>query len=87
MSSENGEVYIMSAVGDEEWVSPTPVQTAIREAVIDATALTDDEIDNIESYVEMEALRAVLAGEDDELTVTVEDHEVTVTSDDDITVE
>lgn len=86
MSSEDGEVYIMSEAGDEEWVSPTPARTAIPDAVADATDLEDDDIDDIEEYVDLPALREVLDGGEDELTFTIEGHKVTVTDDGDIDV-
>jgi hypothetical protein len=87
MSSENGEVYIMSPSGDEEWVTPTPARTAIAEAVTDATDLESEDVGDVEEHVDLPALRAVLDGDDDELTFTVEGHEVTVTGDGDIQVE
>jgi len=87
MSSENGEVYIMSPSGDEEWVTPTPARTAITDAVTEATDLEGEDVDDIEEYVDIPDLRAVLEGDDDELTFRVEDHEVTVTGDGDIQVE
>lgn len=87
MSSEDGEVYIMTGVGDEEWVSPTPAQTAITDAVTGATDLTEADISDIETYVDLDELRAVLAGDDDTVTFTVEDHEITVTNTGDISVD
>lgn len=87
MSSDDGEVYIMTGAGDEEWVSPTPAQTAITDAVTDATDLIEEDIDDIDAYVDLGDLRAVLDGVDDELTFTVEGHQVTVTETGDISVE
>ncbi|WP_302081746.1 HalOD1 output domain-containing protein [Salinibaculum rarum] len=87
MSSEDGEVYVMRAETDEEWVSPKPVRTAITDALTEATALEESDIDTIESYVDLTALRGVLEGEDDDLTFDVEGHDVTVTADGDISVE
>jgi hypothetical protein len=87
MSSEDGEVYIMTGVGDEEWVSPTPAQAAITDAVTGATDLTEADISDIETYVDLDELRAVLAGDDDTVTFTVEDHEITVTNTGDISVD
>ncbi len=86
MSSEDGDVYIMSPSGDEEWVNPTPARTAIVEVVTDATDLDDGDIDDLDAYVELEDLRAVLDGGDGELTFDVEGHGVTVSSDGDIDV-
>ncbi|MEF8785409.1 MAG: HalOD1 output domain-containing protein [Haloarculaceae archaeon] len=87
MSSEDGEVYIMTGVGDEEWVSPTPAQIAITDAVTGATDLTEADIGDIETYVDLDELRAVLAGDDDTVTFTVEDHEIMVTNTGDISVD
>lgn len=87
MSSEDGQVYILSNTDDEEWVQPTPARTAIVDAVTAATDLDRAEIDDIEEYVEPSALRSVLDGNRDALTVTVEGHDVTVTGDGDIEVE
>lgn len=87
MSSEDGEVYIMTGAGDEEWVSPAPAQTAITEAITDVTDLTEQDVDDIDTYVDLRDLRAVLDGEDGELTFTVEDHHVTITETGDISVE
>jgi len=87
MSSEDGEVYVMRAKTDEEWVSPKPVRTAITDTLTDATELSETDIGDIESYVDLTDLRAVLDGEDDDLTFDVEGHDVTVTGDGDISVE
>lgn len=87
MSFEDGEVYIMTGVGDEEWVSPTPAQTAITDAITNATDLAKKDIDDIDTYVDLQDLRAVLDGVDGELTFTVEDHDVTITEAGEISVE
>jgi hypothetical protein len=86
MSSEDGDVYIMSPSGDEEWVSPTPAQTAITDALTDATDVSADDIADLETYVDRGDLRAVLDGDSDELTFEVEGHDVTVTAAGDIDV-
>ena len=86
MNSEDAAVYIMSSSEDEEWVSPTPARTAITDAVTDATELSEDEIGDLETYVERATLRAVLDGEDEDVTFDVEGHNVTVTTDGDIDV-
>ena len=86
MSSENGAVYMMSPSEDEGWVSPTPAQTAITDAVTAATALGDDDIDDLETYVDRQKLRAVLDGDADDLTFEIEGHDVTVTGDGNIEV-
>jgi hypothetical protein len=85
MSSDEGEVYIMREDGDEEWVSPTPARTAIADAVIAATELEEDDLEDIASDVDLTDLAAALeAGESH--TLTVEGHEVTVDPDGDISV-
>ena len=86
MSSEDGEVYIMSPSGEEEWVSPTPARTAIADAVADATGLNEGDIDDLETYVSRAELRAVVDGDGDDLSFDVEGHDVTVTADGDIDV-
>jgi hypothetical protein len=86
MSSEDGTVYIMSPSGDEEWVSPMPAGAAVTEAVTGATDLSDEDVDDLESYVDLGDLRAVLDGDEDEVTFEVEGNDVTVTADGDIDV-
>lgn len=86
MSSEDGQVYIMSPSGDEEWVSPTPAHTAIADAVTDATELSEGDIDDLETYVELSELRALLDGDGGDLTFEIEGHDITVTADGDIDV-
>jgi hypothetical protein len=86
MSSEDGEMYIMSPSGDEDWVSPTPAGAAVAEAVSEATDVSAEEIDDIEAYVDPADLRAVLDGDDENVTFDVEGHDVTVTADGDIDV-
>jgi len=78
------DLYVL-APGEGEgesdgWVSPRPIDEAVRAAVTDATDLGPDDIDDAESYVDLEAVAAVLDGdgEDDSLTFAVEDHDVTV---------
>jgi hypothetical protein len=77
MSPDNGDVYIMSGDGDDGWVSPTPAQTAIVEAVTAATAL---EADDIETYTNLTDLEAALA-DGQSYTFTVEGSTVTIDPD------
>lgn len=77
MSPEHDEVYIMSDDDDEEWVSPTPARTAIVEAVTAATEMTEDDLDDVESYVDLAALGGAL-DDGDSHTFSVEGHDVTV---------
>jgi len=88
MSSEEQEVYIMQDDDDEEWVSPTPARAVITEAVTTQTDLGEDDLDEIDTYVDCDELRGVLAGEGAEaVTFTVEGHDVTVDSGGDVTVQ
>jgi len=86
MSPDNGEVYIMSDDGDEEWVSPTPARTAIIEAVTAATDLTEDDLDDVGTYVDLAALGSAL-DDGDPHTFPVEGHDVTVDPGGDIDVD
>ncbi len=78
MSQDNGDVYIMSREGDEEWVSPTPAQTAIVEAVTEATDLEEDDLADIDTEVDIDELGETL-DDDEAYTFSLEGHEVTVT--------
>jgi ethanolamine utilization protein EutQ (cupin superfamily) len=86
MSSEEREVYIMEDT-DEEWVRPTPAGVAIRKAVARETGLDDSDLGDLTEYVEFEEVRAVLEGDGDELTITIEGHTVTVLPSGDIEVD
>lgn len=86
MSSEDGEMYIMSPSGDEEWVSPTPAGAAVAEAVSESTDVSSEDIDDLGAYVDPGNVRAVLDGSDENVTFEVEGHDVTVTADGDIDV-
>jgi hypothetical protein len=87
MSSEGDDVYVMRAQGEEaDWISPTPVRTAIIEVLAEATDVTDDDVDGLDSYVALDDLRAVVDGPDDQLSFAVEGHEIRVDSDGDIEV-
>lgn len=85
MGSEHGNVYLMQEA-DDEWVSPTPASTAVREAVAGETDLDPADIDDIEAYVDPETLQSLLDDGGDDLTFVVEDHDVTVEADGTITV-
>ncbi len=87
MSFEDGEVYIMREGEEGEWVSPTPAQEAIEAAIVESTDLETDDIDDLDEYVDSEALRGVLDGDDDELSFDVEDVTVTVDADSEIDVD
>lgn len=87
MSSEK-EVYIMQDDEDEEWVRPTPAQTAIARALVSETDLAESDLGEVDTYVSLDELRTVLESKDeDEVTFTVEGHEVTVEANGEITVQ
>jgi len=81
MQSENREVYIITANGDEEWATPTPVGTAIVDAVVDRTDLAQSEIEGIEAYVDLDSLAAVVTGDDETIEFEIEGHDVFVDAD------
>ena len=88
MSSDEGGLYIMRDADDEQWVRPTPAGAAIVDAVRSRTELSEDDLSNIHSYVDRDALRSVLEDERaDPLTFTVEGYDVTVAHGGEITVE
>jgi len=78
------DLYVLApGEGEDEsdgWVSPRPIDEAVRAAVRGATDVDPDEIDDAESYVDLDEVATLLDGdgEDDSLTFTVEDHEVTI---------
>ena len=86
MSSEEYEVYIMQDT-DDEWVHPTPARIAIRDEVTKATDLERDDLDELDVYVDMEALDAVLTGDEESIEFTVEEYTVTVDESGEIDVE
>lgn len=78
------EVYIMQDTEDE-WVQPTPAWVAISEAVADETDLETDDLDDIETYIDIEELQTVLDTDDrDELCVDIEGYDVTIHENGDI---
>ncbi|SFS12920.1 hypothetical protein SAMN05216559_4159 [Halomicrobium zhouii] len=92
MSSNDGTPYMIrheSDLGDDEWISPEPADDVITDAVVATGAVDADDVDDLSTYVDVSALAAVLDGEDEQITFSVEDHEVVVASDGsiDVTVE
>lgn len=81
------ELYVLSPGGDEdesgEWVSPRPVDDVVVEALTTETDLSSDDLEDLEAYVDRDALAAHLDGEpaDEPLTFAVEGHEVSVAPD------
>ena len=68
--------------GDDDWVSPEPVERVVTSALVDSTALSADDVDSLASYVDAESIRAVVVdGEQAEVTFTVEGHSVTLSQD------
>ena len=85
MSAEDGELYLLrpddeTDGGDEEaWVSPQPAGDVIVEEVAAAVDADPDDFDSIEEYVDLDALVAVVDGDEESITFEMEDTEVTVT--------
>jgi len=87
MDSDDSEaIYFIRDAGDE-WVSPTPADEAVVDAVTAATDLTPSDIDDIDAYVDPAELRRLLDEDAATLTLTVEGYEVVVDSAGDIEVE
>lgn len=83
MCPNEGTPYVIrheSDQGDDEWVSPEPIDEVIADAVVAVSALEPDDVDDLSSYVDVSSLAAVLDGENEEISFSVEDHEVIVTS-------
>ncbi|WP_420182042.1 HalOD1 output domain-containing protein [Haloarcula sp. KBTZ06] len=91
MSSNEGTVYMLrnrATEGSDDWVSPEPAGDVIADAVIEATDLDADDIDGLDTYVDIGSLRAVVTERTTEsLTFAVEGHDVTITADGEISVD
>jgi hypothetical protein len=85
MDTDDDEPYVLRQA-DDHWVSPVPVSRAVTDALADATALSTDDVDDLDSYVDPAALRTVLDGEGESVTFAVEGHQVTVHGDGAVTV-
>jgi hypothetical protein len=78
------DLYVLAPGEGEEgtdgWVSPKPIDEAVEAAVTDATDLQAEDLDDVESYVDLEAVAALLDGdgEGESLTFDVEGHDVVV---------
>lgn len=84
MSFDQGAVYMIRdrAVDDsDDWVSPVPASDIITDAVVEATDLTADDIDDLDTYVDSTALRAVISGPEESITFAVNGYDVTVSGD------
>ncbi len=86
MRPQDGEVYIISDTGDDVWASPTPVSTAIVDAVIARTELEADDLESVDTYVDAAELEDVLSGDEGDVSFQVEGHEVVVGANGDIDV-
>jgi len=94
MGANDGEVYILrsdeeGATDDEEaWVSPQPASRVVLDAVADAVDGDADDFDDLDAYVDLDALAAVFDDEDtEEISFSVEDHDVTVDATGEVTVD
>ena len=90
MSSNEGTVYMLqnrATEGSDDWVSPEPAEDVIADAVLEATDLDADDIDELDTYVNINSLRAVVGERTTEsLTFAVEGHDVTITADGEVSV-
>lgn len=88
MSSDNAEIYIMQDDEDQEgWVRPTRASVAILETVAAKTNSDRDHFDELESYLDLEELDAVLrSDEGNPYEFTIEGHDVMVAPDGEVTV-
>jgi len=87
MGSDDSTVYMIRGGSEDEWVSPAPARDVIVEAVVEASDLAADDVDELGTYVDVDDLAAVVDGTEEALTFTVEGHDVTVTGDGEIRVE
>ncbi|WP_424000779.1 HalOD1 output domain-containing protein [Haloarcula salina] len=84
MSYEDGTVYVLRDGGTDGdgWVSPRPADEVITDAIVEATDLQVDDLDDLETYVDTEVLRAVVVdGQEETVTFAVEGHDVTIDRD------
>jgi len=78
------ELYVLAweegEGGESGWVSPQPIDQAVVEAVTGATGRGVDDLDDVEEYVDVSAVAALLDGDSDgdSLSFAVEGHEVTI---------
>jgi len=82
----DGELYVLGpgegAEDGEEWVSPRPVDEVVVDVLTDATGLSADDLDDLETYVDHGELATHLDGDrDGPLSFEVEGHDVVVAAD------
>lgn len=88
MSSKDATVYIMRDDEEAEWVRPTPAGVALVEALTEATTVDEEAVDDIDAYLDLDELRAVLDGDRSEpVSFTVEGHDVTIDGDGEIEID
>jgi len=80
--SGDGDLYVFGDHDEGEWVSPRPVGVVVAELLAESTDLSEDDVDDLEAYVDRDELAAHIEGDADEpLTFPVEGHEVIVAPD------
>jgi|GEM_PF-2440273 len=78
----DGDLYVFGDSDDGEWVSPRPAGDVVTELVTETTDLSEDDIDDLDAYVDRSELAAHLDGDPDEpLSFDVEGHEIVVDPD------
>lgn len=93
MVGDDETVYIIQNSGgdvtdEDDWISPEPAEDVITTELVEATDLTADDIDELESYVDIETLRAVVSDrEADGVSFSVEGHTVTMNRDGTVEIE
>ncbi|MEF8851203.1 MAG: HalOD1 output domain-containing protein [Haloarculaceae archaeon] len=85
----DGDLYVFSAEGDDgRWVSPRPVEAVVVDLVTAETDVSEDDVDDLDAYVDRDDLAAHLDGDPTEpLTFTVEGHDVVVDPDGTVSVD
>ena len=86
MHSENGAAYVIRDTDDDVWAHPTPVRTAVLDAVVDESHLSREDLATLDEYVDVADLQAVLSADDGAVEFAIEGCEVRVTADGDIEV-
>jgi hypothetical protein len=59
----DGDLYVFSDEGDDEdgdWVSPRPVEAVVVELVTEETDVSEDEIDELDAYFDVEGHEIVV---------------------------
>ena len=86
MPSENGEAYVIRDTDDDVWARPTPVRTAVLDVVVEESHLSREDIADLDEYVDVADLHAILSADDGAVELAIEDCKVRVTADGDIDV-